>query len=176
MRRALLVLPLLLTLGLLSACSSGSTSGSSPSALSSTEAAAPDDVVHGGQAAQAPVAFGATSTDGHGLAVTVAVPQERAKPAGADPVQEWSHYVSVVVSLTNGGSETYDPQSLFVAVTSGEDPGEQVFGDGFAGLPATELAPGATLRFPLAFGVDDPAALSLEIAPDFSEPTALYRS
>ncbi len=174
MRRALLVLPLLLTLGLLSACSSGS--GSTTSVLASTGAAAPDDLVHGGRAAQAPVAFGATSTDGHGLAVTVAAPQERAEPAGAHPVQEWTHYVSVVVSLTNGGTATYDPQGLFVAVTSGEDPGEQVFGDGFVGLPATELAPGATLSFPLAFGVDDPAALSLEIAPDFSEPSALYRS
>jgi hypothetical protein len=138
---------------------------------------APADAVHGATAGTAPLAFGATSTDPHGLAVTVTAPRAVALPAGVTPVQSWPTYVTVTVTLVNGRPDAYDPQSLFVSLTSGKTTAEQVFapGAGLPGAPSQPLAPGARVSFPLAFGVPAASGFSLEIAPDFTQPTVVYQ-
>ena len=170
LRRALFPLAGLLVL-------SGCSAAAEPAVAPTTGMSAPNDAAHGGVAGTAPLAFGATSTDANGLAVTVAAPQVVALPAGATPVRPWPVYVTVAVTVVNGSAVGYDPQGLFVSLTSGKDTAEQVFaaGAGLPGIPTESLAPGARVSFPLAFGVSAPAPLSLEIAPDFTQPTAVYQ-
>ncbi|UZJ26103.1 hypothetical protein RHODO2019_06715 [Rhodococcus antarcticus] len=169
---------LVLLLGLLALAGCSSDPGPAPAATAPMAGVgAPSDAVHGATAGTAPLAFGATSTDPNGLAVTVTAPQVVALPAGVTPVQSWPTYVTVTVTLVNGRSDAYDPQSLFVSLTSGKDTAEQVFaaGAGLPGTPSQGLAPGARVSFPLAFGVTAATGLSLEIAPDFTQPTVLYQ-
>lgn len=161
----------------LAGCSSTPQPGADAAAAPMAGISAPNDAVHGGTAGTAPLAFGATSTDANGIAVTVAAPQVVALPAGVTPVQPWPTYVTLTVTLVNGRSGAYDPQSLFVSVTSGKTTAEQVFAAaaGLPGIPTASLAPGAQVSFPLAFGVTAATGLSLEIAPDFTQPTVVYQ-
>lgn len=170
LRRALVPLAGLLVLA-------GCSSDPQPAAAPMAGVSAPNDAVHGGTAGGGPLAFGGRSTDSNGLTVSVAAPQVVAQPAGATPVQPWPAYVTVAVTLVNDSPAAYDPQRLFVSMTSGKDTAEQVFaaGDGLPGTPIAGLAPGVQVVFPLAFGVVDPAGLTLEIAPDFAQPTVVFQ-
>lgn len=170
LRRALFPLAGLLVLA-------GCSAAPEPALTPPAGVSAPNDAAHGGIAGTAQLAFGATSTDANGLAVTVAAPQVVALPAGATPVRPWPTYVTVAVTVVNGSANRYDPQGLFVSLTSGKDTAEQVFAAaaGLPGIPTESLAPGARVSFPLAFGVNAPTPLSLEIAPDFTQPTAVYQ-
>ena len=162
---------------LLAGCSSNPQPGADTVAAPMAGISAPNDAVHGGTAGAAPLAFGATSTDANGIAVTVTAPRVVALPPGVVPVQPWPTYITVTVTLVNGRSGAYDPQSLFVSLTSGPTAAEQVFAAaaGLPGTPTGSLAPGAQVSFPLAFGVTASTGLSLEIAPDFTQPTVVYQ-
>jgi len=81
------------------------------------------------------------------------------------------------VRIVNGTSENWDPSLFYATLQSGNQEASQVYDSGQLGdSPSTSLLPGREVQFQIAFGVNDPADLVLEVAPDFTYKNVIFHS
>lgn len=122
--------------------------------------------------------FGETYTYDDGLAVTVSAPKPFTPSDSAVATKQWPAYVSFTVTLSNGTTKNYDPSLFTATLQSGDTEGEQVFdtAQGVDGSPSTQLLPGREARFALAYGVQKPSDLVLQVTPGFSYQPVLFTS
>lgn len=85
------------------------------------------------------------------------------------------HNVSFDVKLTNTGTEPYDPVLVTITASSAETEAEQIF-DMESGLemgPTTQVRPGKSVNWTVAFSVADPADVQIDVTPDFTMQSVL---
>lgn len=114
--------------------------------------------------------FGGRGLDWEGIRVTVGevrefTPGEYAAEMGDGA----SAYVAFTITVENTGSEDFDPSMLHETLQSGSSEAEQVFDteNGIDGAPDTVLLPGRSAEYDVAFGVEDPTDLVLELSPSW---------
>jgi len=120
--------------------------------------------------------FGGTSTYPDGVAVSLAVPTPYTPSENSFDPRDAAAYVAIDVTVTNGGTENYDPATLFLTAQSGDEPAEQVIDvrQDITGAPQTTVLPGRSVTFPVVFGVADPSDLVVEVTPGFDYESAIF--
>ncbi|KZM35463.1 hypothetical protein [Oerskovia enterophila] len=113
------------------------------------------------------LAFGETATFEDGLAVAASVPAAYTPSEWAAGAEGFTQFVRIDITLTNGTDEAFDPTLTYTTLSSAGVEGSQIFDsqNGLEGGPTTSLLPGQSVTFPVAFGVNDPADLTLEVSP-----------
>jgi len=118
--------------------------------------------------------FGETVTF-DGLSVGVSAP-EAFSPSqyafGADQAAN----VKFTVTLTNTGSEGYDPVLTFISASSGQQEATQIFDEALVGAPTTTILPGQAVSYQVGFSVADPAQIVLDVTGGFDYETVTYTS
>ena len=118
--------------------------------------------------------FGETVTF-DGLSVGVSAP-EAFSPSqyafGADQATN----VKFTVTLTNTGSEGYDPVLTFISASSGQQEATQIFDETLMGAPTTTILPGQAVSYQVGFSVADPAQIVLDVTGGFDYETVTYTS
>jgi len=118
--------------------------------------------------------FGETVTF-DGLSVGVSAP-EAFSPSqyafGADQAAN----VKFTVTLTNTGSEGYDPVLTFISASSGQQEATQIFDEALMGAPTTTILPGQAVSYQVGFSVADPAQIVLDVTGGFDYETVTYTS
>ena len=128
----------------------------------------------------ASVTFGQEHTYGDGLALVVGNPQPYKPTANATGLDE-GEPTRVQVVVTNGTDEAFRPNTMLVSATSGGQEATGVW-DPDQGIaltgPDVSVPAGGELSFYLAFAVQDPADLRLEISPALAgyAPVVVARS
>jgi hypothetical protein len=111
--------------------------------------------------------FGETFTWRDDLSIVVApgVPFTPSDTASADDAPA---YLVFEITVTNGGTEVYDPAMFTVSMQSGSTEAGQVFDSAQLGdAPQTSLLPGRKATWKVAFGVTDPKDLVMQVSPGF---------
>lgn len=120
--------------------------------------------------------FGDDWTYENGVTVTLSQPADYTpSDSSFDPSNAPAH-VTFEVTVTNDGEEDYDPVLLSLSAQSGSTPAEQIFdsAQGVGGSPSTTLLPGRSVTFPVAFGVQDPTDLVVEVSPGFEYQSVVF--
>lgn len=123
-------------------------------------------------------AFGESFTWDDGLTVSLSQPTGYAPGEYAAGIEGFASFIITTVTITNGSEAAYDPTMFTVKGTSGNAPVSEVFDSGNAtpvggtqfGMSA--VLPGQTVTFPMAFGVQNTADVTLEVAPGWTEDMA----
>lgn len=145
-----------------------------PEDSASSESGASEDAADQAPADPAPedvpalaLAFGETATFEDGLAVAASVPAAYTPSEWAAGAEGFTQFVRIDITLTNGTDEAFDPTLTYTTLSSAGVEGSQIFDsqNGLEGGPTTSLLPGQSVTFPVAFGVNDPADLTLEVSP-----------
>jgi hypothetical protein len=86
--------------------------------------------------------------------------------------------VQFTVTLTNTGTEGYDPILTNISAASASQEAEQVFdsANGLNGAPQTTILPGASTSYVVGFNVADPAQIVLDVTGGFQFETATFTS
>ncbi|MHA7132433.1 DUF4190 domain-containing protein [Oerskovia turbata] len=124
------------------------------------------------------LAFGDVAAFEDGLEVGASAPAPFTPAEWASGGDGFTQFVRIDVTLTNGTAEAFDPTLTYVTLSSVGAEGSQVFdpGNGIVGSPTTSLLPGQSVTFPVVFGVNDPADLTLEVGPGAWEYDAVIFS
>jgi hypothetical protein len=113
------------------------------------------------------LAFGDIAAFEDGLEVGASAPAPFTPAEWASGGDGFTQFVRIDITLTNGTAEAFDPTLTYVTLSSAGAEGSEVFdsGNGIVGGPTTSLLPGQSVTFPVVFGVNDPADLTLEVSP-----------
>lgn len=121
-----------------------------------------------------PITFGGTKTYTDGLSITVSAPV-RFKPSSESAIMEPAKaYVKFTVTLVNGTGKMFDPSMVSATVQSANIEGSNVFDSNVGGSPSTKLLKGREVKYVVAFGVDDPKDIVMEITPGFDYESAMF--
>lgn len=145
----------------------------------SSESAAESSAADAGSATapEGVLKFGDTAEYSDGLRLTLSeirtdfVPSEYA--ARLD--ESLTNYVAFTVTIENGTSEPIEP--LFYAEgNSGGKAVDQIFDadQNIGSSPSGRILPGESVTFDVAFGVADPASVTLDVSADFDHDPVLY--
>lgn len=109
--------------------------------------------------------FGDTAAYPDGLSVTVSDPKDYTPSSTSFGSEGYPNSVQFTVKIVNKTGNSFDPSLLYASIQSGNTEGEQIFDSakGLEGAPSTTVLDGRESTFPIAFGVQDPADLVLEI-------------
>ena len=125
--------------------------------------------------------FGDTMTWDDGVALTVSVPEPYTPSDFAVGATRANHVV-VTLTITNNSAEDLQPLPL-PSLSSGDQEVSQIFDLGSdllspaddVGIPPTAtIEPGGSITWRSAWSLDDPSALTLEVAPSFTYPNANF--
>ncbi len=118
---------------------------------------------------------GYTYTDGLSVQVSKASPFT---PSDTATDNQFKQFVSMTLTLTNGTKANFDPSLFFTNMQSGSAEGDSVYdsAQGVTGPPDTKLLPGRTVKFKIAYGVQDPKDLVLEVTPGLDYESVLFTS
>jgi hypothetical protein len=151
-------------------------SGCTPSpATGTSDAPAPtmSDVQSAAPAAEAATEtkstykFGETATfDGLSLGISAPAaftPSEYAM-SGTQP-----NNVKFTITLTNTGTEPYDPTLTYITASSASQEAEGVYDTeaNLGGAPSTTILPGASTSYEVGFNVADPAQIVMDVSSGF---------
>ena len=127
------------------------------------------------------LAFGETMTWDDGVSLAVSAPEPYTP---SDFAVGATHANNVAFTLTITNNSTEDVQLLALPTfSSGDQEVSQIFdigsdvfetGDDVGFPPAETLEPGASVTWRAAWSVDDPSALTLEVAPSFLYPSVTF--
>ncbi|GAA4373342.1 hypothetical protein [Agromyces bauzanensis] len=136
-------------------------------------------------APEAPVAgdlaFGETTTWGDGVALTVSAP-EPYTPSDVAVGATRANHVVFTLTITNNSAEDLQPLPL-PSLSSGDQEVSQIFdigsdvlgaGDDVGFPPTAVVEPGGSVSWRAAWSLDDPSALTLQVAPGFLYPSATF--
>lgn len=132
----------------------------------------------GGEVTEGQATLGDTWVYDDGIEVTVAK-GEKFEPSDTSAGGEgFDDYVKFAVTVTNNTGESFDPSSTYITVQSGTSEGNQIFDSGanIKGGPSTTLLDGRSVSYDVAFGVDDPKDVVMEIRPSFDYDPAIFTS
>lgn len=127
------------------------------------------------------LAFGETMTWDDGVALTVSAPEPYTPSEFAVGATRANHVV-VTLTLTNGSTEDLQPLPL-PSMSAGDqevsqivDLGNDLLGPADdVGIPPTAtIEPGASISWRVAWSVDDPSSLTLQVAPHLLYPSATF--
>lgn len=141
---------------------------SSPSAAEpSSETASP--------AQSEDVVFGQTASWQDGISVVLSKPRKFTPNEYASGAEGKKHVV-LDVPLTNGTSEKFDPSIFRVAAQSGDGEASQIFdtASGVGEYPQTQLRAGKSVKWKIAFSVEDYNDLAVDVTPDFDHDTQMF--
>lgn len=121
--------------------------------------------------------FGDTAEFEDDLRLTVSEPRTDYVPSEyASRLDEsLTDYVAFTVTIENGTSEPFEP--LFYAEgNSGGKAVDQIFDSeqNIGSAPSGRILPGESVTFDVAFGVADPASVTLDVSTDFDHDAVLY--
>lgn len=121
--------------------------------------------------------FGDTAEFEDGLRLTVSEPRTDYVPSeyAARLDESLTNYVAFTVTIENGTSEPFEP--LFYAEgNSGGKAIDQIFDSeqNIGSAPSGRILPGESVTFDIAFGVADPASITLDVSADFDHDAVLY--
>lgn len=156
-----------------SAVASVDSGASSSEPATEDSAAAPDSAT----AIDGVLQFGDTAEFEDGLRLTVSEPRTDYVPSEyASRLDEsLTDYVAFTVTIENGTSEPFEP--LFYAEgNSGGKAVDQIFDSeqNIGSAPSGRILPGESVTFDVAFGVADPASVTLDVSADFDHDAVLY--
>lgn len=109
-----------------------------------------------------------------GTTALIEAPQPFQKSEWAAGGEGYDHTVSFKVTVTNGSDAPLDASFTSPNVTSGEREGSEIFDDEVGGGPTSNILPGRTVTFTVAYGVDDPADVVAEFAPTWDHQAAYW--
>lgn len=112
-----------------------------------------------------------------GVDLTVSKPKAFEPSNSAGGAEKFQHTVSLDVKLTNTGDEPLDPTLVYVSASSAEEEASAVFDveKGIDAPPTTNILPGKSVTWAVAFNVADPKDLVVEVTPpDFSMEPVLF--
>lgn len=127
------------------------------------------------------LAFGETMTWDDGVALTVSAPEPYTPSEFAVGATRANHVV-VTLTLTNGSTEDLQPLPL-PSMSAGDQEVSQVVDLGNdllgpaddVGIPPTAtIEPGGSISWRVAWSVDDPSSLTLQVAPHLLYPSATF--
>lgn len=155
------------------------TSGAVAPAPSQGTNADPSEEASGGSSQPAKdgtVAFGQAYKWDDGLQVTISAPKSY-KPSRWAAAKKSKYYLVMTVTVLNGTSATYEPAMFHLSAQSGDSESDQVFdsGKGVGGGPDTKLLKGRQAKWKVAFAVQNPKDLVLEVTPDFEHDSVIYQ-
>lgn len=134
----------------------------------------PDEVPEPSGADSMVVGLGDTFTWEDGTTALIEAPQPFQKSEWAAGGEGYSNVISFKVTVTNGSDVPLDASFTSPNVTSGEREGDEIFDDEVGGGPTSDILPGRTVTFTVAYGVDDPADIVAEFAPTWDHQTAYW--
>ena len=85
--------------------------------------------------------------------------------------------VRLEITITNNGSEAFDPSLFLVNASYADQPASQIFDsqNDISGAPQTTLLPGKSIKFPVAFSIPEgPGELQVDVQPSFSHDSAVF--
>lgn len=118
---------------------------------------------------QSPFArFGQTFTYPIGVAITISRPAAY-KPSNSSTVSSKASPVAFTVLIKNGSEEIYDPSFFSTSAQSGDTEAEEIFdsANNVDGSPSTKLLPGRSVKFRIAYAVEAPSDIVMEVNPGF---------
>ena len=137
--------------------------------------ATPDEVPEPSSSADSMVVgLGETFTWEDGTTARIEAPQPFQKSEWAAGGEGYSNTISFKVTVTNGSDAPLDASFTSPNVTSGEREGDEIFDDEVGGGPTSDILPGRTVTFTVAYGVDDPADIVAEFAPTWDHQAAYW--
>ena len=140
-----------------------------------TEEATPDEAPEpSNEADSMVVGLGETFTWEDGTTALIEAPQPFQKSEWAAGGEGYSNTISFKVTVTNGSDTPLDASFTSPNVTSGDREGDEIFDDEVGGGPSSDILPGRTVTFTVAYGVDDPADIVAEFAPTWDHQTAYW--
>lgn len=149
-----------------------------PSAVASVDSGASSTESAGSASSlEGVLEFGDTAEFEDGLRLTVSEPRTDYVPSEyASRLDEsLTDYVAFTVTIENGTSEPFEP--LFYAEgNSGGKAVDQIFDSeqNIGSAPSGRILPGESVTFDVAFGVADPASVTLDVSADFDHDAVLY--
>ena len=137
--------------------SSSSSSSSTPVEIETEEEPAPQDTE---------LTFGESATFDDGLVLNVSKPKVF-KPSEYAATDKAKAYVKFTITLVNKTDATFDPAMVYATVQSANVEASTVYDseNGLDGGPNTKLLKGREAKWQVAFGVEDPKDLVMEINP-----------
>ncbi|WP_448006174.1 hypothetical protein [Agromyces bauzanensis] len=141
----------------------------------------PGEDAQGGDPGAGDLAFGETMTWDDGVALTVSAPEPYTPSDFAVGATRANHII-FTLTITNNSSEDLQPLPL-PTLSSGDqevsqivDLGGDLFGPGDdVGIPPTAtVEPGGSVSWRVAWSLDDPSSLTLQVAPNLSYPGATF--
>ena len=140
-----------------------------------TDEATPDEAPEPSNAADSMVVgLGDTFTWEDGTTARIEAPQSFQKSEWAAGGEGYDYTISFKVTVTNGSDAPLDATFTSPNVTSGEREGDEIFDDKVGGGPSSDILPGRTVTFTVAYGVDDPADIVAEFAPTWDHQAAYW--
>lgn len=123
-----------------------------------------------------PLTFGETTTYEDGLEVTVGAPKPFKASETAAGAEGFPAAVAFDVVIVNGTGANFDPSLFSTTLQSANTEGSEVYDSeqNVGGSPSTTLLPGREAKFRIAYAVQDPADLVLEVSPSFEHNAALF--
>ena len=112
-----------------------------------------------------------------GVDLTVSKPKAFEPSDTAGGTEKFEHNVSMDVKLTNTGEEPLDPTLVSVSASSAEEEAGAVFDveKKIESGPTTNILPGKSVTWTVAFNVADPKDLVVEVSPpDFMMEPVLF--
>jgi hypothetical protein len=101
-----------------------------------------------------------------GLEITVGAPQPYTPGEYAVGLEGGPSYIVMNVTIVNGSTENYDPILFYSTASSAGTEATEIYDSvTLDSRPSTAVLPGASISFPLAYAVADPAQLVIEIEP-----------
>lgn len=141
-----------------------------------SDAAVAEDVVEedAAEEVEAPPKFGESYEWEDGLTITVGAP-EAFTPSEYSVVTGAAAHLAFTITIVNGSTANVDP-GAYITVQSANAEAEEVYDSesGITGTPSTTLLPGREAVFKVAFGVQDPADLVMEVTPGFNYDAVIY--
>ncbi|MBF4599224.1 hypothetical protein ITJ55_00210 [Frigoribacterium sp. VKM Ac-1396] len=143
------------------------TSGEAAPNMTEVAAAASDGAAPATEAAKTTFTFGETATF-DGLTLAISAPEAFTPSQYAYTGSQPSN-VKFTVTITNTGTEGYDPSLTFITASSASQEAEQIIDTegGLALGPSTTILPGASVSYPVGFNVADPAQVVMDVTSGF---------
>lgn len=122
------------------------------------------------------IAFGETWTWDDGVSVTVSEPEAYTPGEYSFGGEGYDEHVLFTVTVANESGAGIDLNLFTVSVQSGRTEGEQIFDseNGVDGSPMTTLLDGRDVEFIVAFGIEDPDDIVMQLAPTFDHDDAYF--
>lgn len=111
-----------------------------------------------------------------GIQTTITTPVAFKPSDTASGTDTFKSFVEFTVKVRNTGTASYDPTLYTTSVSSGGVEAVQVI-DIMVGLglpPQTAVLPGKTIEFKVAYGVKDPADLTVQLSPGFQYDSVTF--